>query len=214
MIQKSLNIIDLSHIIEPGMQVYPGTKPPLISEVHSFKHDGFKESCFTFYSHIGTHIDLPAHIFEIGKSVESFDCSKFFGTAMVIDCRDKVSIEPENILGVIKKSILPEFILLNTGFSEKWGYEKYLENFPVLSKDAALYLASLSIKGVGIDAISFDGMDDPELTNHHILLGKEILLIENLKNLNQLPDGEFYFSCLPLNISGAEGAPTRSFAII
>jgi arylformamidase len=50
------------------------------------------------------------------------------------------------------------------------------------------------------------------LPNHYIFLGKEILLIENLTNLDKLPDGEFIFQCLPLKVENADGSPIRAIA--
>jgi len=52
------------------------------------------------------------------------------------------------------------------------------------------------------------------LPNHHILLGKEIVIIENLYNLDKLPDSVFTFQCVPLKIENADGSPVRAFAII
>jgi arylformamidase len=207
-------IIDLSHTIEPGMPVYPGTEPPLITEVCSIKNDGFKESLFNFYSHIGTHLDVPAHIFQNGKSVEMFDCNKFFGTALIINCSSKSFIDLFTIKQACSGFNKPEFILFYTGWSNLWGNNKYFKDFPVLTREAAEYISTLPVKGLGIDAISFDEVGEDNLTNHKILLEKEIILVENLCSLNEVPKENFYFSCLPLKIAGADGAPTRAFAII
>ena len=207
-------IIDLSHPIEPEMPLYPGTEPPVIKEVCSIRKDGFKESLFSFNSHTGTHLDAPAHIFQIGKSVELFDCNKFFGPAIIIDCSSKSSIDlftAKNACSNLKKQ---DFILFHTGWSKYWGNDRYYKDFPVLTNDAAKYISSLTIKGIGIDAVSFDAAGDNNLTNHKIFLEKEIILVENLCCLNMAPRDNFYFSCLPLKITGADGAPTSAFAII
>jgi arylformamidase len=206
-------IIDLSHTIESGMPVYPGTEPPTIKEACSLEKDGFRESLFSFYSHIGTHLDVPAHIFSNGKSVELFDSNKYFGTAMVIDCTSKSSIDLDAINNALSNSPFPDFMLFHTGWSDYWGQEKYFSGFPVLTEEAAKYISTLPVKGLGIDAISFDAVGNHNLTNHKILLEKEIILVENLCSLNNLPKENFYFSCLPLKIAGADGAPARAFAI-
>jgi arylformamidase len=208
------DIIDLSHNIHSGMQVYPGTEPPSIREICSIKNDGFKESLFTFYSHIGTHLDVPAHIFPNGKSVEMYNCNKFFGKALVINCNSEFSIDLLKVKSTYLESDKPDFILFQTGWSEFWGDARYFNDFPVLTNEAARYLCTLPIKGIGMDTISFDKTGDHNLNNHNILLEKEIILVENLCCLKELPKDNFYFSCLPLKIDGADGAPTRAFAII
>jgi arylformamidase len=208
------DIIDLSHIIEQDMPVYPGTKPPTIVEACSIEKDGFKESLFTFYSHIGTHLDVPAHIFSYGKSIEQFDCNKFFGPAIVINCGSNPIIDLPTVKQAYSNSNKPAFILFHTGWSDFWGMEKYFKSFPVLSTEAANYIKTLPVKGLGIDAISFDAIGEDNLTNHKIFLQNEIILVENLCCLDKLPKEGFYFSCLPLKIKGSDGAPTRAFAII
>jgi arylformamidase len=207
-------IIDLSQIIEQGMQVYPGTEPPVITEVCSIAKDGFKESLFNFYSHIGTHLDVPAHIFQNGKSVERFNPDKFFGSAIVIDCTAKSSIDIVSIKNSFSESNKPDFILFHTGWSDYWGEKRYFNDFPLLTREASQFISTLQVKGIGIDAISFDATRDHNLSNHKILLSNEIILVENLCNLNMLPKKDFNFACLPLKIAGADGAPTRAFAII
>ena len=55
-------------------------------------------------------------------------------------------------------------------------------------------------------------MDSQSLPNHHILLSKEILIIENLNNLDQLIGKDFDFYGIPLKIGAADGSPIRAFA--
>jgi kynurenine formamidase len=48
---------------------------------------------------------------------------------------------------------------------------------------------------------------------HHVLLGQEIVVVETLNNLDQVPD-EFVFMGFPLNIKGRDGSPIRAVAIV
>lgn len=207
-------IIDLSHPIEMNMPVYPGTNPPEIKEVCSVKTHGFKESQITFYSHIGTHLDVPAHLLQKGKTIDKFECNQFFGSGIIIDCKNKSTIDLNTITEIKNRKTIPDYILFNTGWDKWWCKKQYFNNFPVLTLEAAEYLSSLPIKGLGIDAISYDQVGDTDLNNHKIFMKKNILLVENLCSLEKLIGKPFIFSCLPLNISGADGAPTRAFAIL
>jgi arylformamidase len=50
---------------------------------------------------------------------------------------------------------------------------------------------------------------------HRILLENRILIIENLANLDRLPEGRFAeLICLPLHITESDGAPTRVVAFL
>ena len=58
-----MKVIDLTHTIRENMPVYPGTEPPKLSPTSSYESDGFKETLLQMYTHTGTHMDPPAHIF-------------------------------------------------------------------------------------------------------------------------------------------------------
>lgn len=196
------------------MPVYPGTPSPQIYEECSINTHGFKESRLNFVTHTGTHIDVPAHLFADGKSVDTFECSKFYGTAAIVNCKNLSIIDEKLISKVYDPVIKPEFLLFFTGWSNYWGDKHYYSNFPVLTKNASKLICQLPLKGIGIDAISFDATDDENLPNHKILLKKEIILLENLCNLDQLFGKTFILSCLPIKIKGGDGSPVRACAII
>ena len=70
------------------MPVYPGTEPPVLENANTYEKDGFKETKLSMFSHTGTHIDAPAHIFEHGQTLDKFEADTFVGKALVIDCRE------------------------------------------------------------------------------------------------------------------------------
>ena len=82
-----MKAIDLTHIITEDMPVYPGTEPPKLTPANSYERDGFKETLLSLYTHTGTHIDPPAHIFPDGRALDVFPPEQFIGKALVIDCR-------------------------------------------------------------------------------------------------------------------------------
>ena len=49
---------------------------------------------------------------------------------------------------------------------------------------------------------------------HKILLGSDMVIVENLANLDQLHGGAFEFSCFPLYFQQADGSSIRSVASI
>lgn len=67
-----MRIFDLTHTISEQMPVYPGTEPPVLSPANSYERDGFKETRLCMFSHTGTHIDPPAHLFAGKKNVGCF----------------------------------------------------------------------------------------------------------------------------------------------
>jgi len=61
--------------------------------------------------------------------------------------------------------------------------EKYYENHPDLTEDAAKYLKDCSVKLVSIDSHNIDSTSGKTRPVHTILLGAEILIVEHLCNL-------------------------------
>ena len=84
--------------------------------------------------------------------------------------------------------------------------------FPVLSIEAAAWLASFHLKGIGLDAISIDHPTSAQLPNHRCFLSKEIVIIENMTNLAAIPSKACQLYCLPLLITGSDAAPARVVA--
>jgi len=107
-----------------------------------------------------------------------------------------------------------EFLLLRTGWGDLWGEEAYLNGYPVLSHDAAAWLAGFTLKGIGADMISADEAESTTFPIHTILLKRNIVIIENLTNLRALSDKEFVFSGFPLKIENADGSPVRAVALL
>ena len=207
-------LIDLSYPIHSDMPVYPGSDPPMIKPVAKVANDGYLEHCVSFYTHTGTHLDAPAHILDGGNTVDAYACEKFYGSAVIVDCKNVQKIELGEVQNAYKENGNPDFLLFYTGWADRWGTEAYYHDFPVLTEEATGYLCTLPLKGVGIDAISFDPFGDEELVNHHLLLEQEIILVENLRSLKQLLSKEFNFSCLPLRIKGVDGFPVRAVGIL
>ena len=58
-----MKVIDLTHTIRADMPVYPGTEPPKFEPANSYEKDGFQETLLSMFTHTGTHMDPPAHLF-------------------------------------------------------------------------------------------------------------------------------------------------------
>jgi len=107
-----------------------------------------------------------------------------------------------------------EFLILYTGWSDLWGDPAYFEGYPVLSVEAAQWIGTLGLKGLGVDMISIDGPDTLEFPVHRIILGAGMVAIENLTALCQVGDAAFTFCCFPLKIEQADGSPVRAVALL
>ncbi len=210
-----MKIIDLTHIIKPDMPVFPGTETPTILPTNTIAKDGFAETKLSMYSHIGTHIDAPSHMQAEADSLEQLDISHFVGKAVILDFTEinGSEITKETLLKHKDKLKELDFIILKTGWSKYWGSDKYFGKFPYLTEEAAEWLVSLKLKGIGIDAISIDDMETRTFPIHYMLFKNNMIVIENLTNLESAGEEIFIFSCLPLKYENADGSPVRAIAI-
>ncbi len=208
-------IVDCTHMIHEGMPVFPGSDRPVLDPVFTFDALGFREKKWTIFSHTGTHMDAPAHMKEDGKTLDQFPAETFMGKGFVLDVRECTAEEiPLTRIKPFEK-ILKEidFLLIQTGWEVHWGSDQYFEGFSALSAEAAEYLMTFELKGIGIDAISIDRMDTKTYPIHKILFRHKKVIIENLKNLSVL-SGVFNFQAFPLHVVDADGSPVRAIAVV
>ncbi|MFH1136013.1 MAG: cyclase family protein [Pseudomonadota bacterium] len=211
-----MKVFDLSHEFRNGMPVYPGDSPPSIIDQATLEKDHYNQKLLTFGSHTGTHLDAPAHLIPGGATLDRMPVEAFIGPGRILDVAGLFNREigPESIAPFLQGLEPGGFILFRTGWDAFWGTDRYFEGFPVLSLDAARLVASFSPKGVGLDAISADPAGSRELPVHRLLLGRGIIIVENLANLAAPPAAGFLFSALPLKISRGDGSPVRATAVL
>ena len=209
-----MKVIDLTHTIREDMPVYPGTETPRLEAANTYEKDFFKETKMTMYTHTGTHMDPPAHIFAGRTTLDQFPADQFVGRALVINCRgleEGQSITMDHIRRYGDKARQADFLLFNLGWDKLWGTDAYFGNFPCMDMEVLDYIMAGNYKGIGVDAISIDPIDD--LTRHRILFREtEIVNVENLKDLDLCGDDLFRFSCFPLKLADCDGSPVRAVA--
>ena len=206
-----MKVYDLTHTIKNDMPVYPGTEQPQLTTACTIEEAGYRETLLHMFSHTGTHMDAPAHMLLDGAPLDSYDADKFTGTAVVVDCRGEADIS----LPLLKRYDLDgvDFVLFCTGWDKKWGTPDYYEGFPCLTPDAAAYLATLSLKGVGEDSITLDPCGSVDFPNHLTLLRADFVNTENLTGLDALIGRRFTFVTLPLKFENSDGCSCRAIAM-
>ena len=211
-----MKVIDLTYTIKEEMTVFPGTEMPKLINTSNYEKDGFRETSISIYSHAGTHMDPPAHIYPDRTTLDEFPASQFVGKGLVIDCRDLNEGEDITLDCILKygeKAEEVDFLLFNTGWDKYWGTDKYFGDYPCVNDNVLDYVVNGNYKGIGFDTIGIDPVLDENLSRHKKLFkDKDIVNIENLKNLELCGEEIFKFSCCPLKIENSDGAPVRAIA--
>ena len=205
-------LLDLTHVIEPEMSVFPGDPVPQAETLATCEKDGYRLTKLTVGSHCGTHADAPAHVFPDGRTLDQFSAEFFMGSATVVDCRD-VSVITMDALQEAPYLTKADFLFFMTGWAKYWGTPQYVSGYPVLSDEAADFIARIDCKGVGFDTLGPDAPDDVTLKNHRKLMASgHRILIENLNLVGECPGGFFHFAAFPLHWKNADAAPVRAVA--
>ena len=211
-----MNIIDLTHEIHTGMMAYPGDPEISLEEACTHETDGCHVDYLMCGSHAGTHIDAPYHFLPGGKRITDYPVSRFIGEGVVIDLQHKKAgeaITEEDLLPLQEIVQEGDFLVLQTGWCEKYGDEAYL-NHPYIPKEAARFLVDLGISIVAVDFLNVDPTLWEQWDTHPVFLSNEVLIVENVNNSLQLEAGKRYYFCFaPIKLQGSDGGPVRAFAV-
>ena len=217
--QVDSNYIDLSHIIYDGLVTYKGLPAPIICDYLSREDSRGRYASGTEFqigkiemvTNTGTYVDCPFHRYEDGKDLSEValkDFADLEGIVIRADYRKGLAITEESFKG---KELRGRAVLVHTGWDEYWATDKYYENHPFLTEDAAIYLKQCGVKLVGIDSMNIDDTRGNARPVHSILLRDEILIVEHLCNLANVPDESFTFSAVPPKFKGAGTFPVRAY---
>jgi kynurenine formamidase len=216
----SVKLIDLSHTIENNLITYKGLPAPVIcdylsrEESRKFYEPGteFQIAKIEMVANTGTYLDCPFHRYETGKDLSEFELTCFVDLKAIVIRADFLETQAINASFFQNKDIHGKAVLINTNWDEHWKTEKYFENHPFMTHDAAAFLAENAVSLVGIDSHNIDDTRGNTRPVHSILLEKEILIVEHLCNLKNLPEDNFTFTAVPPKFKGVGTFPVRAFA--
>jgi arylformamidase len=202
-------IYDITLPIEEGMITYPGN-PPTRVRPHSRIADGddANVSELSFGSHTGTHLDAASHFIDGGQTLEELPLDVLIGPATVYHLPDEVTAIGEAELRAAGVGS-GERVLLRTRNAELLGRDEFEEDFAHLTGDGARYLVDRGVRLVAIDYLSVEAFDADEPAAHETLLGREVIVVEGV-DLRAVPAGEYELICLPIKVTGIDGAPVRA----
>jgi len=224
-----MQIIDLSHTIHNDIQIYPGDPVPAISRGLTHEKDYCHVDVLTLGSHTGTHIDAPYHFLAQGKKIDDLPVKRFVGEGVLVDVSGKTDrslIGPEDLEPYQSEIADGNFVIFKTGWDKFFGNSRYYLH-PYLNPEAARHLVKLGAGLIGTDALNIDptyhevmdleppANDLPDENEygypvHDILLGNDILIVENLCNLDKITQIKGLYSFLPLKLLNSDGSPIRA----
>lgn len=218
-----MQLIDLSQSIGPEMPIFSADWPrptctPYLSHAQSafsgrYAGTTVEISYAQLITSVGTYLDSPFHFNPAGATVERLDLGQLVLPGLVVDCggrKPREPLGPELIDGL---AVEGKAVLLNTGWGYYWGMPTYAEH-PFISAELALALRDRGARLVGCDFLLADDPGDPRRPAHVTLLNANVLIVENLTHLDQIPAGAFTFHAVPPKLAGAAAFPVRAYAML
>ena len=202
--------------------------------------EGWGEERVSINSHIGTHVDAPLHYGSMcegqpARTIEQIELEELFCDTLVLDLRElavpgeaiEVAALDEALLrcgGTVTDGCA---VLLRTGM-ERFGLEdlRYY-NYPGMTRESTLHLANLGAKVLGTDALGWDRpfgvmrrafreSGDRSLIwdGHFAGREREVFIVQQLVNLDQLPGHGFKVGFFPIKLADCSAAPARVVAFL
>jgi arylformamidase len=214
--------VDVSHAIEHGMVTYKGFPAPKISDYLSRKASRSRYEAGTEFqigrinmiANTGTYLDAPFHRYADGADLSQLPLeavAHLDGVVVRAPYADGLVIGRERFLEL---DVRGKAVLVHTGWDEHWRTERYFQDHPFLTADAAEHLVGAGAALVGIDSHNIDDTRGGSRPVHSALLGASVLIVEHLRNLSALPDRGFRFYAVPIKVVGMGSFPVRAFAVV
>jgi kynurenine formamidase len=195
----------------------------------------YASATYAASEHGGTHLDSPIHFGAGQATTDAIPLSQLIGPAIVVDIGAACARDRDYRLSAVDldgweaaHGAIPDgaILLVRTGWHRFWPDKKaYLGSdvpgdtehlhFPGIGRDAAEWLvARHKVAGVGIDTASLDHGPSRDFLAHRTLNGAGLYGLENVANLDRLPESGATLIALPMKIKGGSGGPTRVIAIL
>lgn len=177
-------------------KVYPGDPRPEKHTLYSTETgDLYNLTALAMCAHNGTHVDAPFHFLHKGRTVDQMDLSCFVGDCFVARAEGDLSAEDADAI-LQKANGAGRILIAGTA---------------TVTAEAAAVFAAGKIRLLGCEGQTV-GPEEAPMQVHLILLRQEIALLEGIL-LKEIPEGRYFLSAAPLNLSGSDGAPCRAYLI-
>lgn len=209
-------LLDLTMPLSDKTIPVPNHPSPTFEPLHLLERDGVRNTIMRVSIHTGTHIDAPSHFIDRGRTIDQIPVDRFKRPGIRLDLTslsragEPIDLSMLEQAGFDPGTARDRILLLCTSWSDKtWESPELYSKNPYLAQDAAEAIARAKPSALGLDFAVDHVKPWP---NHTILLGEEVLLIENLMRMEELPGDGFEVMAFPLKIVGENGGQTRVVA--
>jgi kynurenine formamidase len=227
-------VVDLTYAVSADAPFWPGPdRSPFRHDTLAAHPDGSPSmAAYSVPEHFGTHFDAPVHGGQGLPSVDRVAVSQLFGPAVVLDVAAQAADDAdyaatvadaqqwETMYGRIPQGAI---VLVRAGWGTRWGEGASYYNadpegrlhFPGFSPQLAAFLVEeRGVAGIGIDTGSVDPGAADGFPAHGTVNGSGGFHLENVANLEAVPEAGAYLIVAPIKIEGGSGGQVRIFAVL
>ena len=190
-------ILDISPRLGAGLPVWPGDEPYRFHWTGRIAEGArCNAGALSLSTHAGAHADAPLHVLAEGRDVGSVGLEPYWGPARVFDLSTSTEIGRERIAALDWVGVRRALFRTGTPGAH-------------LTEDAAAFLVEQRVLLVGIDSLSVDVEDHPDMPVHKIFAHAGVAILECLR-LENVQAGDYELAALPLAIEGGDASPVRA----
>jgi kynurenine formamidase len=235
LLDRLIQVVSLSHVNDPATTpIFPGDPEFALETAATVPADGYYLQYVRQGEHTGTHWGAPAHFRPGGRTADQLDPEDLFLPAVKIDIRAWAAADADYALTVAELQAFERrtgpiprgaAVILWTGWEDRWGTAGYpnldadgVPHQPGFAAEAARWLIDnrrLDERGaLGTDTFGPDLGRDPTYPVSRLLHDRRRISLENLANLQALPEtGGYVLVGSPINRAGS-GAPATIFGLL
>jgi kynurenine formamidase len=232
-------VVDLTHAFDEKTIYWPNSPTTFkLTKLSDGTTEGgfyYRMNSFCAPEHGGTHLDAPSHFSKDGWAADQIPLSKLVAPGVVLDVSKQAEADADYRLTAAdvrewekKHGAIPSgaIVLLRTGWGKRWPDRKrYLGDdtpgevsrlhFPSYGKDSAeLLVGERRVAALGVDTASIDHGPSKNFIVHQIANGANVPGLENVANLEEVPETSAWIVALPMKIAGGSGGPLRIIALV
>jgi kynurenine formamidase len=232
-VMRDASVVDLTYTLTPDFPLFPVYDPIDVRDRFNCADHGFYVRGWSFDEHCGTHVDAPAHFSPDAATVDQIPPAQLVLEAAVIDVRDRVAhdddalVLPDDVLAWERRhGELPEHcaVLALTGWGSRAGDPQAFLNkdgegvlhTPGFSGEVADFLKAErpQVQAIGIDTASLDIGASGDFPAHVSWLPSGRFGIENLAQLEQVPEAGAMVVVGAPKFAQGSGGPARVLALL
>ena len=190
-----------------------------VERLSTVAQNGFESFSFGMSSLSGSYIETASHMMEGAPMLSDLPVESFIRPAVVCHVPRK---GPEELIHGAELAVAcppiqaGDALLIDCGWGNQWRSSGYVTCCPAFHFDCLPWLLTQQFSILGVDTPCIENARSRPTGNEQVgamltpIFRRGILLLAPLINLDRITTSRGEIIALPLNISGASGAPCRA----